>query len=492
MKKIKLSSIIESRITGYLIILIFIILKLPHLDYPFFWDESWPYASAIHSMYQHGPSLSPDAIDPNLTRGHPTLWIFMVATWMKIFGTSLIAIHSFPLLVSTLFSISIYEIARKLFNPITGIFALLLIIFQLIFFVQSSLVLLEISLAFAALSSIYFYSTNQLKWLTFSLLILFFIKETGTILGLSLGIMSIIRWLKRDINLKEFLRHLMVFSIPVIAYVVFFSIQKKLLGWYFFPFHVELVEINYPVIRDKFIAGLSLLTIEDNRRLLLQLLALFMAVVLVSKWDVLKNNIAQFSFETFFGEKWSEQKTFVLTILLFIPVFLFFSGMNVFINRYYLIVLVPFYFLYALIFASLVKKFNASSFFIIAGLLISFHVYSFKNSYKIGDNDLGAFKIMRVEQSMISYMEKHYPYDTPISTNAFLIRTQLTDPNTRYLSSDKKYTNVNWEVNANTKVALFSNKEDDSQREAVINNGEYKMVIRFENGNTWGEIYERK
>src|SRR5690554_5266519 len=204
-----LHKIFDSRLLAFFIIIVFIIIKIPHLDYPFFWDESYPYASAIHEMYQVGPSLSPSAISPELSRGHPTLFIFLVASWMKIFGTSLVAIHSFPLFISTLLSLSIYEISRRFFNAKTGLIALVLIIFQPLYLVQSSMVLLEIFLAFFALLSLYFYAKNRLIPLSICLLFLFYTKESGLTLGLSLGIVSIIRLLMKDIDFKTFRKHLM-------------------------------------------------------------------------------------------------------------------------------------------------------------------------------------------------------------------------------------------------------------------------------------------
>lgn len=487
-----IKSVIDSRIIGYLIILLFVILKIPHLDYPFIWDESWPYASAIHAMYQHGPSLLPDAIDPDLSRGHPTLFIFSVALWMKIFGTSFIAIHSFPLFISALFSVSIYEIGRKLFNPQVGFLALILIIFQQIFFVQSSLVLLEIALAFAGFMCLYFYSANNLKFLAISLLVLFFIKESGAILGLSLGIMSIIRWAIKDISLKEFIRHLGIFSIPIIAYILFFSIQKHMLGWYFFPYHMELVSITIPEIKAKIIAGITLISYADNRYLIRNTLILAFAALVVLRWDNFKHDIAKFSFAGFIYTKWSASKVFILTTILFIPIFLLLAGMNVFINRYYLIIFVPYLFLCAAFIDFLIRNFHPMLVIAFAVFISLSHVYTFKTSTEVGDNQIGAFDMMKTEQEMISFMESKYSYDTPISTNAFILRKQLEDPKTRYLKSDKSYTKVNWEVNNDTKVAVFSTKDPDFQIDKVKADSSYTLVKRFENGHAWAEIYERK
>ena len=99
---------IKDRLPLFIILLVFVALKIPHLHYAYFWDESWPYAPALRAMYLHGPGLMPNAIDPELSRGHPLLFHALAATWMKIFGTSHVSLHSFALLISILFLIFIY------------------------------------------------------------------------------------------------------------------------------------------------------------------------------------------------------------------------------------------------------------------------------------------------------------------------------------------------------------------------------------------------
>lgn len=74
---------------------VFIAFKIPHLFYPYYWDECWPYATAIKAMCDNGLSFMPDAIEANLSRGHPLFFQVIAAGWMKIFGASHLAMHSF-------------------------------------------------------------------------------------------------------------------------------------------------------------------------------------------------------------------------------------------------------------------------------------------------------------------------------------------------------------------------------------------------------------
>lgn len=487
-----MEKILQSRFLPYCIIILFIILKIPHLDYPFFWDESWPYSSAIHEMYKNGPSLSPDAISPELSRGHPTLFVFLTAVWMKIFGTSFIAIHSFPLLISALFGVGIYETGRRLFTPATGLLALILVIFQPLFFVQSSLVLLEISLAFAGLLCLYFYAKNKLPALTVSLLVLFFIKESGLAVGLALGITSLIRLLLKDLTPRQFAKHLLVFVIPLSAVVIFFIIQKQMLGWYFFPYHMELLSTDPGAIKNKIKAGFKLLFLEHNREHLSKALVL---IVLITGLVYIKKLAVTLNIQwllTRIRSPWNSRKLFILTVFLLLPIFIVYSGMNMFINRYFLIVFVPLNIIMAAILVYCLNRIYRPLTAVLLLVLGIFHYWNLKTTDWIADDAMGAFNMMRMEQAMTVYLEDHYAYNTVIASDAYLLRVQLTDPKTRYLRSEKVFTNVSPTIGEATQVVIFSAKEGDYQYETVKTGKEFKLVKRFELGKAWAEIYERK
>lgn len=100
---------LKSRWVLVLVLVIFTILKIPHLLYPFYWDESWPYVPAIKAMYHHGISLLPNSIDPIISRGHPLFFHAIGALWMNIFGTSNLSLHCFALFISVSFLITIFR-----------------------------------------------------------------------------------------------------------------------------------------------------------------------------------------------------------------------------------------------------------------------------------------------------------------------------------------------------------------------------------------------
>ena len=83
----------------FLLIIVFILLKLEAMSLPFFWDEAWSYLPAIREMAEKGPSLLPGSIHTELYRGHPLVFYFLSSIWMKLFGHSLPISHLFPLII---------------------------------------------------------------------------------------------------------------------------------------------------------------------------------------------------------------------------------------------------------------------------------------------------------------------------------------------------------------------------------------------------------
>jgi hypothetical protein len=84
----------------FALLIIVAIIKIPHLYIPHFWDEAWSYSPAVQYMFEHKLGLLPSALPAEYSKGHPLLFFFLSASWMRIFGDSLVSKHSFALLVS--------------------------------------------------------------------------------------------------------------------------------------------------------------------------------------------------------------------------------------------------------------------------------------------------------------------------------------------------------------------------------------------------------
>lgn len=260
------------------VLAVFIVLKLPHLSYPFWWDESWPYASGVNQMYIHGPSLMPGAISGEVARGHPLMFHFLAACWMKVFGTSNIVMHTFPLFISVVFLAFIYEAGLRLFDRQVAATALILVAFQRIFFMESAFLLLEIMLAFLAFASIYFYTKGKHFLTALSLTLLFYTKESGMVVGLVLGGDALVQLFNKKETLKERWYRIIWLAVPVLCTALFFVLQKSVSGWYVLPMYSSL-ENSWGGFVNKFKASLDILFIDHHRLYYFLLLGLLSVVV---------------------------------------------------------------------------------------------------------------------------------------------------------------------------------------------------------------------
>ncbi|RYZ34690.1 MAG: hypothetical protein EOP49_34255, partial [Sphingobacteriales bacterium] len=265
-------------------VIVFIVVKLPHLSYPFFWDESWPYVSAVHSMYRNGPSLMPGAIESELSRGHPLLFHFLAASWMKVFGTSHTAMHSFSLVVAVLMLVLVWYIAQKLFNESVALFAMVMIACQQVFFVQSTFLLPEVLLALVAVAGIYLYIIQRFLLTAIALVLLLYTKESGVIVVFVLGVDAVLKlFFKGSLKAKAY--RLISVVVPVLLMALFFVLQRRIYGWYLFPVHVQLVSFDWDTFYNKFRAGIKFLFRDDYRKYFFLLLSLLSLVAMGIKRD---------------------------------------------------------------------------------------------------------------------------------------------------------------------------------------------------------------
>jgi 4-amino-4-deoxy-L-arabinose transferase-like glycosyltransferase len=483
-------SFIKDHIFLFILLALFIVLKIPHLYYSFYWDESWPYASAISHMYEAGPGLLPGVIPADYSRGHPLLFHFLAAVWMKIFGTSHTAMHAFPLFLSVLGLAGVYEAALKLFNRNVAMISTLLIAFQVMFFVHSSFLLLEIFLAFLGFFSVYFYARRKYFWTIVFLTALFYTKESGMVLGVVLGFDALFFLFRKDEPVQKRMLNFLSIAIPVLLIGLFFVLQRFIEGWFVFPFHTGLIDLAPRAILTKIRGCFDVIFVHDLRQyFLVLLLVLFIIVAVMQKG--LKTSVVILKSIWYNDNK--EQQRFLRLLLIFIPLFFLFTSVNMFIGRYLFLALIPILFTgsvllerYAVVIAP--RTGVMALLLIIAGI----EAMAFYKNRDHGDTDFGAFDGMHIHGQIVKYLEDHQYYHHQVSSNAYLERVHLTDPYTGYLKGKDTFSNVTWQVTATTDIAVFDNIEPDYQYDNVKADTSFKKVFRIERGTVWGEIYIRK
>lgn len=509
------------------VLAVFIFFKIPHLFYPYYWDESWPYAPAIKQMLHHGISLMPGAVEAELSRGHPLFFHAIAAAWMQVFGSSHVAMHSFALTISILFLIAVYEAGLRLFSQRTATLALLLVSTQVVFFVQSSFVLFEILVAFLCFLSLYFYARNKYVLTAITLSALFYTKESGLIAGFIIGICALIDLFNKALPVRERIYKLLSVGMPCLLIGIFFLLQKHIMGWYIFPFYSGLIEHSWKIFWYKLRMGSIRVSFYENLKfwyfILLMLLAIvaaiknkapkYLAVLLpgiciyyfvddmragrllppIPFFIVFILSVVYFLYiysgPLFFPQK--QQRKFIILAAAFIFCFLCFSTMNYFTYRYLLATIVPLLFITAAFLDVFITHIHKAVYGVILLCIAIVSFCSFRQSTSIGDADLGAFNGMDVEQGIINFLEQQNAYDKPICSSSFLERQHLTDPATGFLHG-RTFTNVKWDLDSTTRFIIFTNIEEDKRYSDIKNDPSFRLTYRIAKGEAWGEVYERK
>ena len=508
----------------FLVLVVFIICKVPHLSYPFYWDESWPYAKAVKAMYMHGPSLMPGTVDPELSRGHPLFFHAAAAIWMDIFGTSHVAMHSFALLIAVLFLILIYEAGLRLFNRRVAVISLLLVATQVVFFIQSSFLLFEVLVGLLVFASLYFYVQRSYLLAAIALTALFYTKESGLIAGFVIGIDALIGLFDSEMDWKIRLKRILAIAVPCILIAVFFLLQKKINGWYILPLYNDLIEhklssfwynFRYNCISNTFylflryyyyllillLGAIAAIKNRDIKYLVFLLPFLVFYRMVCGKFEhflpgsistVLAIAVMLYTIAKLKTYQTGRQQQFILLSCAFIICFFCFSCMNFFSYRYLIPAIVPVLFFTAVLFDMLISRTYPFLYVPVLLFIVAIGYSSYRMDQDSTDVDPGAFTAMNMQQSLVDYLEKNKDYDKVIGTGSFLDLVHLTDPATGYLRDTITFKKVSWFINDKTTFAIFNSNEYDPRYTAVRNDSTFRLVYRFQKDKLWGEIYERK
>ncbi len=461
-----------------LIIILFVLSRLGNLNLPFYWDEAWSYATAVFDMHENGLAILPGDANPNLTRGHPLLFYFLSALWMKLFGTSLTVVHLFPLIISCIILVAIYKITESLFNKESARIAVLLFALQSIFLAQSTLLLPEMLLALFTLLA--FYAYYKKNWIYFSLfsVMLVMTKETGMVLIAALFFDKILleKWFNRNSSRSWSLliRELAVLCIPVVVFATFMILQKTHFGWFLYPEHMGMTILDPEVILER-LSSFSFKLLIQHGKITLLALALTGVFVLIRKKAI------------------SGQQAHVLILSsLFVLLYMLFSALNFFTTRYLLSVLTFFIICGAWIISELFSGRSHSRNLVVASLGLLFAYHSFIGYRSEADVSLAYKNTVILHQEAVHYAEKMQWQQTPLFSS-FLMLFNLSDPNLGYLGNkDKRFVNLNKNPDNNYDVYLFYSTEPFPGYSQLKSDSCFFLQKRFESREAWVEFYLRK
>ena len=418
----------------------FYIWALNLLKLPLFWDEIGVYGRGIFSMMDSKISLHPDALPPEISRGHPLLFTYLIAGWGYLFGDTVMALRAAALLVSLLFIVS----AFWLFPDREGRrspFPVIVVLVQPVFLAQSTLLLPEMMLSLFTLLAIAGYLRRQ-YWLYFlaaSAMIL--VKETALILVCGFVAFDFLNTLIKEKKLMQF--RFLLYLLPLLPYLLFLWIQKQTHGWYFFPYHMGGFNLEWKAIKGNLDGFLTFLFVSQGRYLWLILGGLVVGVWLTTQksWKKLLPIFQPFD-----------------AIALFLSlVYLLFYCTTYYMNRYILVIVL----LVALVLGrgiwQMVRQLSPSLSWLPALVLIGLMGLiqaPYQNSGKFTyDEDMSYRTYTKATRQAIHYFLEQKMYEQPFHVN-FPLDFALLDHRYGYLP-DSMETMLNYPITEETQNVLL-------------------------------------
>jgi hypothetical protein len=505
---------------------IFVIIKLPDLKLPFFWDESWVYAPAIKTMAQNGLGLLPDALADSYSRGHPLLFFFTGSLWVKLFGGSFFSLHSFALVIAISFIFTLYFIVRKIFDTSNALMISVITLAQPIFFAQAGLALPEIFLALWAILSIYhFVKKNWFFYFLFGTLMLL-TKESGAIIIASLMLYQTICFFSQKVTfqtLKVFLTNSFIAFTPMISFIGFLLIQHHQRGYYFFPEHIAMLNYNWHEFQEKLKHCYDIIFEGQGRKYLTWSFIVFFAflykpvpvfirvTIIIGLMTCVKVFFRYWALPdwlmiTYIGLftgalyyvmhiKYApkvEGTNKILAVIFIIGIlYMVFSSINFFTNRY-LFILIPLMISYFVYYIKASLQYRPYLPYLWAIVLISIIIYNTITNYNTtGDDSPKYVDAIKLELNMVKYLEEQNLQKNNIYCN-FTMNVALNGKAIGFLSGNSVFTNVNGQLNNATEYVIYTNIDYDPKWDKGSDTlSHFQILKKFDYGVAHGKVFKR-
>lgn len=415
----------------------FILLRIPDINLPFFWDETGVYVKAIAYMYQHKISLLPQSMPSDLSRGHPLLFVFTYSLIVKILGYHIWLLHAISLCVSVATLTIVFLLGKKVSSPIVGLSSSMLLAVQPFFVAQSMMVLPEMLLAFLTMLTIYFFIEKKRLFYLIACSLALLTKESALVLPVTLFVGDIAFCVLSKPTIKtNFLKKFTCRTwilIPLIVFVLFIFIQRYQMGWFFFPEHIGYISTNPTTILVRgFYAIFFLFGCQKRFLWLIPICCLLYQLLL----------------NTLIKRKATQQEYFFIILSSFFIGAILFTAINFMMNRYLLYTLPIVAIMTAF---GLRKLINDDRLMIGTVILLMIVSISFPKSNKfVYDVSLDYKDVVLVQQQATGYLENHNLYHVKIFTN-YPVYHGLMDTCLGYLHSQKTFDNITTESDSISK-----------------------------------------
>lgn len=382
-------------------------------------------------MHDHGIGILPAQLDPEYSRGHPLLAYAYTAIFYKLFGDSLAVGHASAILTAVLVLIALFQTGRRIFGDVAALCAVALLMAQPIFFSMAGAIYPEMLLALFFVWGIYGMTTRRWGQFAVASSLAVLVKEPGLILPAAAGVYWLIDLLreKRFWKRATWLQLLSVLT-PLFTYGAFLLIQKVQNGWYFFPYHLQLIHYE-----SSYIWGITRRLLDE---LFLQQGRVWLTLPLITGLLLYR--------KIFQG---SQVRRYLLAFGLVLFFTLAFAAVNFYLARYWLFVYPSFVLLGVYCWFSIGRYFlQQRGFYLAVGgmtLAMAFALQKMDGKRFADNYDMAYVHTVKTVQECVDWMQTQPEImaDTPRVT--FPIFEALRDPRNGYVKSPIPH-HTNWDV----------------------------------------------
>lgn len=391
-------------IIWFAIVACLVLVKWPYLDLPYYWDELGVYANGALEMARNRISLMPNALDPEISRGHPLLAYVVFAIPYKLFGTTPFVGHVTALLVSIATLAVVMALGKRFYSATVGLLATLFLAVQPLFLAQSGLVLPEMLLGLFCMLALFAYAANRHVLFALFASMALLTKETAIILPV---VVLSVELIKAGLNnsIKGLLSYRWLFwLVPFLVYGAFLLIQKEQNGWYFFGLHTDSIDTSIGKLLKRFTSYVHFVFWQQGRYWVP-----FFVLAAALLWFMKAKGVG-------FVKRLKATPTATWTISVFVIGMISFSALNFFMDRYMLPTLIA-----SAIWVGLAVEYLLRvkpKLLFIVPLILVLNAWFFIDPDRFTyDIDLGYAKQVRLMQEGISWMEDEVPKDAMVMPN---------------------------------------------------------------------------
>ncbi len=448
---------------------ILVLVKIPHLGFPFSWDEAWSYYLAILKMTETGPTLLPGTIDIGNSRGHPLLFYFIMSVWVKLMPEAIFLVRMVPLLISVLVLIAFHRLLAHHVGILAANLSVIILSVQSLFLAQASLVLPEMLLTLFLILSLHAFLTAKYWLFALWATLMVLTKETGVFLTGVFGLIYLAEN-RKTFRERNFWTNGVIMAIPLFVYGLFLVLHNRAYGTPFFNEHLDYIANESGRIISKLRSASSNLATRYGRNTLSAAALISIAVLAYGK------------------QKPENLRFFTISAILIVSLITF-SIFNFFTHRYILPVLPLFI---ALCMGLTLPAFRKRKWLVYAVSLIIFSATLFYSVTKMGkiDNDLGYTQYLKVHKELVHWCETNNKYNSRIAAGYNMVLA-LRDGFNGYLTTEKGFKVNHLPKTEGIDILVWDSTCMDAERPEGFPDG-WEKVFATAYKKHWGEIYIRK